>query len=83
MDAQLPLLLPPLPQLPALPVLPAHEFSPWFPMDRKPWEHGYYEIKLNTGEVLPYYELWDGREWPDLRRMIGCRPIAWRGRGHS
>lgn len=70
-----------------LPFEPVH--SPWFPMSRNPWQHGYYEIKTLlsvvdavTGEIgehiLPYRVMWDGREWAfaaNFRR----KPIAWRG----
>lgn len=80
---QLPL-LPVLPALPPLPELPSfHQHSPWFPLDRAPWEHGRYQIKIDSTEQLQGHiaaglYLWDGREWAD---KLPKGSIAWRGLG--
>lgn len=45
-----------LPMLPPLPVFP--EFSPWFPIDRAPWEGGFYEVRDIEGVIYSDRPRW-------------------------
>lgn len=55
---QLPL-LPPLPVLPPLPPLPVFpQFSPWYPLDRAPWQAGFYEVRDDDGVIFDVRPRW-------------------------
>lgn len=66
----------PLPTLTPLP-LPAI-FSPWFPMDRNPWEDGYYEIKDPDG--ITWAERFHYSALTGWSEALPATAVAWRGR---
>lgn len=70
MSLQIPLPLPvlALPMLPPLPVFP--EFSPWFPIDRAPWEGGFYEVRDVEGVIYSDRPRWMPEKWANRNEVV-------------